>query len=150
MRCEMKYLLISLTLLLTSFEIQAQEITVTQIEQSKFYPFELIDNRESEWSDVRISFSNWDWLKEKYGNEIEGYYLNGYGIQGLVLAARILKGLPAYSATMEPMSEGDTCFILFGDYSEAIETVTIASEMINDKSLIMQSITVARDNGFEE
>jgi hypothetical protein len=137
-------------ILLISCSTSAQEKTVSQIEKPKFHPFELIDNRESEWSDVRISFDNWDWLKETHGDEINGYYLNGYGVQGLVLAARVLKGLPIYTDTMDPNSEGDTCYIIFEDYDEAIETIQIAAEMINDKSIILKSIDTARENGFDE
>jgi len=146
----MKNLLILSLILLISFSTSAQERIVNQSEESKFHPFELIDNRESQWSDVRVSFNNWDWLKETHGDEINGYYLNGYGVQSLVLAARLLKGLPAYSDTMEPNSEGDTCYLIFGSYDEAVETIQIASEMINDKNLILKAIDSARENELEE
>ncbi len=110
-----------------------------------------MDYRQTELRDVRVSFNNWNWINDRYGDEINGYYLDdGYGVQGLVLAARVLKGLPAYTNTMVPDSEGGTCYIIFGDYEEAVETIRIASEMINDKALILKAIDIARENGFNE
>lgn len=123
---------------------------MAQTATSDFHPFKLVDSRETEWADVRISFDDWDWLKEKYGDEFDDYSFNGYGIQGLVFAARVLKGLPAASDTMDPNSETSTCYIHFKTYEEAIETIKIAFEMINSKRLILKSIKVARNEGFDE
>lgn len=117
---------------------------------SDFQPFTFVDNSQSKWGDLRVSFDNWEWLKETHGDDIDGYYLNGYGVQGLVLAARLLKGLPAYTPTMELNSEGDTCYLIFQSYDEAIETIQIASEMINNKSFLLQSIKVAKHHRLNE
>ena len=116
-----------------------------------YFPFELIDNRESEWSDTRISFNNWDWFKETHKcDSIDDYYINGYGIQGLVLAARLASGLPAYSDSMDPNSEGNTCFLIFEDHAEALETAKLASAMITDKDKMRELVIIANDNGFSE
>ncbi len=123
---------------------------LAQPDASEFQPFELVDGRDTRWADVRISFDDWEWLRKEYGDDINGYSLNGYGVQGLVLATRIINGLPAYTESMDPNSEINTCYIHFKKYDEAIETIKLASEMINDKRLIIEAIEVAQKEGFDE
>ena len=116
-----------------------------------FAPFELVDCRHEEWSDVRLSFSGWDWLQETHGtDEIQDYYLNGYGVQGLVIAARVKAGLEKYPNGMEPNSEGDTCYIHFSNFEMALETAALAQEMILDYDKLVDMVVVARENDLED
>ena len=56
----------------------------------------LTDARESECQDVRLCFHDWDWFRDTYGSEsVEDYYFNGYGVEGLVKAARVAAGVEA-------------------------------------------------------
>lgn len=120
-------------------------------DKTTFAPFELIDCRETRFSDVRLSFNNWTWLKEKLGSEeIDGYYLNGPGVQGLVLAARVAAGLEAFPEGMDPNSEGDTCFIHFDDLAIAAETARLAKEMIGDPDKVAAMVVIARENDLED
>ena len=126
-------------------------VFINDLDKTSFAPFTLIDCRKTQWPGVRLSFSDWDWFEEKYKtNEINNYYLNGYGIQGLVIAARISAGLKAYPNGLDPNSEGDTCYLIFDDLETAVKTATLASEMINDLDKITRLIAVARQNGLEE
>ena len=116
-----------------------------------FARFELIDGRSQPWNDVRLSFNDWDWVREKHGTDsIEGYYLNGYGLQGLVLAARIHAGLDAYPEGMEPNSEGDTCYIHFPNIDLAVETASLSQAVITDTEKLKMMVAVARENDLEE
>lgn len=120
-------------------------------DKTTFFPFILIDNRDSEWSDVRLSFSDWEWFKEKYGTDtINDYYINGYGIQGLVLASRIAAGVEPFPDCMDPDSEGDTCLFIFEKLSGAVETAQFACQMINNINNIKKMIIVAREHNLEE
>jgi hypothetical protein len=120
-------------------------------DKTTFAPFELIDCRNTEWADVRLSFNDWSWLNETHGSDtIDDYYLNGYGLQGLVLAARVAAGLDPYPDGMEPNSEGDTLFLHFSDIDVAVETARLAQEMILDREKIVAMIEVARENDLED
>ncbi len=124
---------------------------MSKIDKETYFPFELIDGRGSQWDDVRLSFSAWDWFKDKYGTDtIDGYYINGYGVQGLVLASRVSAGLPAYPDDLDPNSEGDTCYLIFQDHDLAVETAQLAKKMISSRALIEKMITVARKHDLED
>jgi len=120
-------------------------------DKTTFAPFELIDCRDTEWSDVRLSFSDWSWLHETHGTDtIDDWYLNGYGVQGLVLAARVAAGLNAFPEGLEPNSEGDTCFIHFEDLDLAVETAQLGQAMIGDRDKVTALVAVARENDLED
>ena len=120
-------------------------------DKETFFPFVLVDSRDSRWSDIRLSFNNWDWFQEKYGtNTINDYYINGYGVQGLVLAARIKAGLEPYPDGLDPNSEGDTCYIIFEDLATAVETATLACNMLHSIVEIENMIAIARDNDLDD
>ncbi len=124
---------------------------INKKDPTTFFPFILIDNRDSKWSDVRLSFSNWEWFKKKYGTDtINDYYFNGYGIQGLILASRIATGLEPFKEGIDPNSEGDTCYFIFQELSDATETAQLACQMINNLDLIKKMIKIARENDLEE
>ena len=120
-------------------------------DSATFAPFDLIDCRNQEWADLRLCFGDWDWLREKHGSdEIDGYYLNGYGVQGLVLACRVNAGLDAFAEGIEPNSEGDTCYIHFPNLESAVETACLARDMICNTDNLKNMIKVARENDLED
>lgn len=120
-------------------------------DKTTFAPFELIDCRDTEFGDVRLSFNDWSWLEKKHGKDsIDGYYLNGYGVEGLVLAARLAAGLEAFPDGMDPNSEGDTCYLHFKDLNVAVETARLGQEMIRDRKKIAAMVAVARENDLED
>ena len=119
-------------------------------DKTTFAPFVLVDCR-TEWSEVRLSFNAWKWFEETHETDtIDDYYMNGYGIQGLVIAARVAAGLSRYPDGMEPNSEGDTCYIHFSDLETAVETAQLGQEMIQDRTKIAAMIVVARKNDLED
>lgn len=102
-------------------------------DRTTFAPFALHDCRDTEWKDVRLEFSDWDWIHEFCGGDSIGdYYLNGPGVEGLVMATRLLNGLDPESDTMNLNSEGDTCYIHFSDFDDAVQTAALCAAMIKD------------------
>ncbi|MGB1252437.1 MAG: hypothetical protein ACPG8W_17600 [Candidatus Promineifilaceae bacterium] len=121
-------------------------------DNTTFAPFILHNQMDQTWRDVRLAFHDWDWFEQQYGPEIiiDDYYLNSYGIQGLVMACRFDANLEVEPESIHYNSGGDTCYIHFTDMDEAIKTAALASSMIKDKTILRQMIQVARNNGFEE
>jgi hypothetical protein len=118
-------------------------------DRTTFAPFVLHDCRETEWKDVRLEFSDWDWLHDFCGGDrIDDYYLNGPGVEGLVMAARLLNGLEPVAGTMDPNSEGDACYLHFNDLDEALRTATLSAATLKDKALLRQAVATAQENGF--
>ncbi len=119
-------------------------------DRTTFAPFALLNALDTEWKDVRLAFEDWDWLKQTHGTDtIDDYYLNGTGVQGLVLAARLTAGLEAVTDGMECDSEGDTCYIHFKTVEEAVKTAELAFEMIQDEKKIRSLIPVSDENEFD-
>lgn len=119
------------------------------IDRTTFAPFVLYDCRDTEYGDLRLEFSDWDWLHDFCGGDsIEDYYLNGPGVEGLVMATRLLNGLEADSDSMDPNSEGDTCYIHFANFDEAVQTAELCAAMIKDHDLLRQAAATAEENGF--
>jgi len=124
---------------------------MSNIDETTYHPFKIIDGRDSQWSDVRLSFDDWGWFQDTYKTDtINDYYMNGYGIQGLVLASRVAAGLAAYPDGLDPNSEGDTCYLIFQDHASAIETAQLAKEMISNRASIEKMINIAREHDLEE
>lgn len=120
-------------------------------DRTTFHPFLLQDARDSKWKDLRLQFSDWEWFEAEHGShEIDDYYMNGYGVEGLVKAVRLQAGLEVDSVSVEYNSEGDCCFIHFTDFDEAVTTANLASVMIKDSKKLQEAILVARDNDFED
>jgi hypothetical protein len=121
------------------------------VDKLTFAPFTLIDARESKWKDVRLSFHDWDWFKATYGSDtVHEYYFNGYGVEGLVKAARLHAGLDPDAEGIDYDSEGDACFVHFSDLDEAVKTAEISAEMMRDRNKLVQMIALARQNGFDD
>ncbi len=116
-----------------------------------FAPFTLYNALDSEWKDVRLSFSEWDWMEKVYdADTIDDYYLNGYGVEGLVKAVLLTNGIDIEDSGIHWNSEGDTCYVHFQDMNLAIRVAELASEMIADGHKLREAIKVARENGFED
>jgi len=66
--------------------------------------------------------------------------------------SRIAAGLEAYADSMEPNSEGDSCYIMFegSDLETVIETAKLAHVMINDRDILEKTIVIARVNDLED
>jgi hypothetical protein len=124
---------------------------INGFDRTTFAPIELFDQRSSEWKDVRLSFNAWERLQEMCGGDsLDGYYLNGYGVEGLIKACRLHAGLDSYADGIEYDSEGDTCYIHFSRLEDAVQTAQLASAMLNNKQTVVEMIKIARDNGFED
>jgi len=116
-----------------------------------FAPFSIQDLRDSEGGDVRLIFGDWDWFRETHGEDtIDDYYFNGYGVQGLVQAARHKAGMEVMPDSINYNSEGDTCFIQFEDFEDAVKTANLSAEMINDGATLREMIAIAREHGYED
>ena len=125
------------------------------VDSVTYAPIELIDQRGSKWKDVRLSFNAWEWLSEQLGEEVgeayvDDYYLNGYGVQGLVQACRLSAGLEVEAEGIDYDSEADTCFIHFARLEDAVETARLASERLNDRAKLSAMVQVAREHGLED
>jgi hypothetical protein len=116
-----------------------------------YAPFELHNALDTKWKDVRLSFDDWNWLHSAYGiDTIDDYYLNGYGIEGLVKATLFAQGLNPDDEAIDYNSEGDTCYIHFKNLEQAARTAELAAAMIGDRHTLAQMIKVAREQGFED
>jgi hypothetical protein len=123
----------------------------TGADKTTFAPFILIDARSSQWKDVRLSFSDWDWFEATHGSDtIDDYYFNGYGVQGVVQAARLAAGLEPEAEGIDYDSEGDACFIHFRNFEEAVRTAELAAATIADSTALRRMIVLAREKGFED
>ena len=111
------------------------------IDATTYAPFILHNALYTEWKDVRLEFSDWGWIGSRFGESPNRYYLNGYGIEGLVKAARHSRGLEVEPADMHYNSEGNTCYIHFD---------SMAAAMLSSKEELIAMITVARENGWED
>jgi hypothetical protein len=132
-------------------EMSVPEFGSDGVDRRSFAPVELIDMRQSQWQEVRLSFTDWDHLQRLCGGDaVDGYYLNGYGVEGLIRACRLRAGLDPDGPGVEYDSEGSACFIHFKRLEDAVQTAQLASRLLNDSGEIAAMIAVARDNGFED
>lgn len=118
-------------------------------DETTFAPFILEDARNSEFQDVRLEFSDWDWLHDFCnGESIGDYVLDGPGVEGLVIATRFLNGLEAEPESMEANSEDSTCYIHFTSIEDAVQTARLSAVMIKDKKKIRKAAAIAEEHGF--
>ena len=98
---------------------------------------------------VRLSFFDWSWLEKQHGSiEIDGYYMNGPGVEGLVQAVMFANKIE--SDDVEGDSEGDACLLYFPNVALATRVGELAAAMIKDRAQLAKSITLAREEGFED
>lgn len=120
-------------------------------DKESFSPFVLHNCLDTEWKDVRLSFDDWGLFQMIYGSDtVDGYYMNGYGVEGLVKAALFDNQIDPDGEGFNYDSEGDTCYIHFTTLELAIRVAHIASSMIKDKDHLMKAIKIARAEGFED
>jgi hypothetical protein len=121
------------------------------IDRDTFAPLVLINELDTEWQDVRLSFDDWDGLHALCGGDsLDDYYLNGYGVQGLVMACRLAAGLEPEADGIHYNSEGDTCFVHFASLDDAVETASLVAAMLQSRAAIAAMVQVARDHDFED
>jgi hypothetical protein len=98
---------------------------------------------------VRLSFFDWGWLEKQHGSiEIDGYYMNGPGVEGLVQAVMFANKIE--SDDVEGDSEGDACLLYFPNVALATRVGELAAAMIRDRAQLAKTITIAREEGFED
>lgn len=127
-----------------TFDSQGRDATT-------FAPIILIDFRDTQWKEVHLSFDNWDaLLAVAEGEDVDGYYLNGYGVQCLVMACRANAGLEVETEGIVYDSEANTCFIHFTELDEAVRTAELLQPILQDKSRLEEMVHIAREHGFED
>jgi hypothetical protein len=110
-------------------------------------PFLLVD----EQGEFRLIFNDWDWLHEQLGGEtFDEYSFNGYGMEGLIKAVRLMNHLSVESSNIEYNSSGDYCLIIFPDVRDAERSALLTIDVIKDGKKLIETIGVARKNGFDE
>lgn len=113
--------------------------------QASFAPF-VIDQLDDT---VRLSFFDWDWLEKTHGSiELDDYYLNGPGVEGLVRA--VMWKNKINGDDVEGDSEGDACLLYFDDLETATRVGVLAAAMIVDRAKLAKAIEIAREEGFED
>jgi len=123
-------------------------------DRTTYVPFELL--RAQDAPNYFLQYNDWDWLFTTYQADllegaINGYYVNGPGIEGLVKAALLENGIDPDSSEIFYNSEGDCCHIEFGSRLDtAVRTAEVAAAMIKDREKLLAAIVVARDQGFED
>ncbi len=116
-----------------------------------FAPFVLQNELDSEWKDVRLEFSAWEWIETTYGTDtIDDYYLNGPGVEVLVKAALWSNGINPEMPGIHYNSEADTCYIHFEDMNTAIQAAELAAQSINDPQRLRDTIKIAIEQDFED
>ena len=121
------------------------------IDAETFAPVVLVDCLQEEWSDVRLQVYDWDWLRERHGGDtVDDYYLNGHGVQGLVMACRLAAGLEVEPEGVDYNSEGDCCLVHFPTLEVALETAELTRAMLHDPKALKAMIALAREHDFDD
>ena len=129
-------------------------------DRKTYAPFHLADARGRPFHlegtpPFHLSFNDWGWLFSTYAaylsdEAMDGYYLNGPGVEGLVLAVRLASGRYPDDSGIFSNSEGDTCIVQFSTLDEAVHVAELAADMIKDRQKLLATIKVARDQGYED
>jgi len=129
-------------------------------DHTTYAPFHLGDGRGRPFHNdgtppFLLMFYDWNWLFTTYaadlsGEAINGYYMNGPGVEGLVRAVRFAIGRYPDVSGIFPNSEGDTCLVQLETLDEAVHVAELAADMIKDRSKLLAAIKIARDQGFED
>ena len=105
--------------------------------------------------DYIVQFHDWEWLFATYESDvvdasIDGYYMNGPNVEGLVKAAILSAGQDPENPGIFYNSEGDACYIQFRDLDEAVRVAGLAANMIKDRGTLLAMIRVSQDQGFDD
>jgi len=120
-------------------------------DRKTYAPFVLHDCRKTQWKDVRLTLDDWDYVTKLAGGEsVDGYYLNGYGVEGLVKAAMVSAGLDPAADGVHGNSEGDTCNVHFTDLATAVAAATAAAKALANRKSLTAIVAKARELGFED
>lgn len=112
-------------------------------------PFKITDLSTDEESCHRLLFADWDWLHAHVGSDsVDGYSLNGSGVEGLVRAAMLDAGIPFSGEDIEYNSEGDACCIEFENPQDASAVKELARRMFDDSVRLRTLAAIARREGF--
>lgn len=112
-------------------------------------PFRITDLSTDEGSCHRLLFADWDWLHAHVGSDsVDGYYLNGSGVEGLVRAAMLDAGIQFSDGAVEYNSEGDVCCIEFENLHDANAAMKLAQRMFDDSVRLRTLAAIARREGF--
>ena len=121
------------------------------IDAKTFAPFTLQNCLATEWEDVRLSFSDWAWFQEKFKTDtIDDYYMNGYGVEGLVKAVLFAGNIDPDDEEIVYNSEGDACNIHFKTLAFAVHAAELSVAMVKNKKTLAAAIVIAREQGFED
>lgn len=120
-------------------------------DRTTYAPFVLHDCRHTQWKDVRLTFDNWEHIDELIGeNELDGYYLNGYGVEGIVRAAMVDADIDVDDDRIHCNSEGDACNLHFKELALAEAAAIAAAAAFKTKKALAKAIACAREHGFED
>jgi len=107
---------------------------------SSVAPFTINDMGDN----VRLSFFDWSWLEKQHGSiEIDGYYMNGPGVEGLVQAVMFANKIERDD--IEGDSEGDACLLYFPNLALATRVGELAAAMMKDRAQLAKTIVIARE-----
>ncbi len=99
---------------------------------------------------MRLSFDDWALLHGLAGGDaIDGYYLNGYGVQGLILAVMQRDGLDTEEG-VHGNSEADTCHLHFTELTTAERAAAAAVAMLETRDSLREAVVLARELGLED
>lgn len=120
-------------------------------DRTTYAPFVLRDCRTTKWKDVRLMFDRWDHLQALAGGEsLDGFYLNGYGVEGLVKAAMVDADIDVDDDGIHCNSEADTCNVHFKDFAVAVRAARAAAALFKTKATLVKAVACAREHGFED
>jgi hypothetical protein len=102
-----------------------------------------------------LMFYDWHWLFATYAADlkdgsIDGYYMNGPNVEGLVRAVRFASGRYPDESGLFFNSEGDACMVQLPTLDEATHVAELAAGMIKDRQKLLDAIKTARNQGFED
>jgi len=117
-------------------------------DRTTFAPIVLYNGLDRDEEDVQLNFADWAWLHGQYGETVNDYFLNGYGIEGLAMAARLNAGLDPEPDTIDYDAEGDACYIYFDNLEDAIETAQLLYDTRSDRTKVVGMIAIAQENEF--
>lgn len=117
-------------------------------DRTTFAPIELYNGLDRDEEDVQLKFSDWAWLHGKYGDAVNDYYLNGYGIEGLAMAARLNAGLDPDDNAIDYDAEADACYIYFDNLEDAVETAQLLYDTLQDQKKLVAMVAIAEENEF--